>query len=58
MTKENLEAKARKAVLRIEKKVTDMSNVLYDVSAKLSHVVKRLKDYYGPHEGCGYHNSP
>ena len=58
MTKENLEIKTRKAVVRIEKKVTDMSNVLYDVSAKLCHVINRLKDYYGPHEKCGYYNRP
>lgn len=58
MTKDNLETKARKAVLRIEKKVTDMSYVLSDVSAKLYHVINRLKDYYGPHEKCGYDNSP
>jgi hypothetical protein len=46
MTKEDLETKTRKAVLRIEKKVTDMSNVLYDVSMKLCHVIKSFKDYY------------
>ncbi len=55
MTKEDLETKARKAVLRIEKKVTDMSNVLYDVSAKLCHLIKRGSDYYSSPEGNGYY---
>ncbi|MEE9615196.1 MAG: hypothetical protein V3W31_09680 [Thermodesulfobacteriota bacterium] len=54
MTKEDLETKARKAVLRIEKKVTDMNNVLYGVSAKLCHLIKRGSDYYSQPEN-GYY---
>ena len=44
MAKENLETKARKAVIKIEKKVTDMSNVLRDVSMKLCYIIKTYKD--------------
>lgn len=55
MTKEDLETRARKAMLRIEKKVTDMSNVLYDVSAKLCHLIKSYKDYYNQPEKNGYY---
>ena len=55
MTKDDLETKARKAVLRIEKKVTDMSNVLYDVSAKLCHLIRCKNDYYSQPERNGYY---
>lgn len=55
MTKEDLETRARKAMLRIEKKVTDMSNVLYDVSAKLCHLIRCHKDYYIQPEKNGYY---
>ena len=55
MVKENLEIKTRKAVLRIEDKVTDMWNFLYDVNAKLSHLIRRGKEYYGQHDGGSYY---
>ena len=55
MTKEDLETKARRAVLRIEDKVTDVMNVLYDVSSKLSHLIQRGKEYYGQHDGGSYY---
>lgn len=46
MTKDNLETKARKAVLRIEDKVTDIDNVLRDVSMKLCYIVEKNKNSY------------
>lgn len=51
---ENLETKARKAVLRIEKKVSDMDNVLRDLSMKLVHVIKYKGSFYGTPEGIDY----
>ena len=47
MVKENLETKAKKAVLRIEKKVAGIYNALRDLSLKLCHMIKSRKDYYG-----------
>lgn len=46
MAKESLETKTRKAVIKIEKKVTDISNILRDVSMKLCYVIKKYKDSY------------
>jgi len=54
MTKENLETKADKAVLRIEKKVVDIDNVLRDLSMKLCHVIKYKGNYYNMSEGIDY----
>ena len=51
---ENLETKARKAVLRIEKKVGDIDNVLRDLSMKLCHVIKYKGNYYSAPEGIDY----
>jgi len=47
MTKENLETKAKKAVLKIEDKVTDIHNVLYDISSKLCHIIKSYREIHG-----------
>ena len=51
MTKKDLETKAMKAVIRIDKKVTDIKNVLHDLSMKLCHIIKYKKDYYFQLEG-------
>lgn len=57
MAKENLETKARKAVLRIEQKVADMDNVLRDLSMKLCHVIRYKGNYYSMEEGIDYNGS-
>ncbi len=54
MPKENLETKARKAVLKIEKKVTDIYSLLSDVSLKLCHLIKK-NGYYGLSERNNYY---
>ncbi|MFC1877406.1 hypothetical protein ACFL2E_09090 [Thermodesulfobacteriota bacterium] len=46
MVKEKLETKARKALLRIEKKVADINYVLRDLSMKLCHMITSMRDYY------------
>lgn len=46
MAKENLETKTKKAILSIDDKVTDIGNVLRDVSMKLYHVIKYKFDYH------------
>jgi hypothetical protein len=51
----NLETRAKKAVLKIEEKVVDISNVMYDISAKLSHIIKSKRDYYGQSERDDYY---
>jgi hypothetical protein len=54
MVKENLETKAKKAILRIEEKVADIYNVLRDLSLKLCHMIKSRKDYYTLREDNHY----
>ncbi len=46
MVKENLETRVIKAVLQIENKVSEIYNVLRDLSLKLCHLIKSKKDYY------------
>ena len=54
MTKEDLETRAGKAVLRIEKKVNDIGNVLRDLSMKLCYVIKYKGNYHSMPEGIDY----
>tara|TARA_B100000315_G_C14075760_1_gene362615 strand:+ start:143 stop:334 length:192 start_codon:yes stop_codon:yes gene_type:complete len=61
MAKDNLETKAKKAVINIEKKVSNMSNkishmtdILRDVSMKFCYVIKRYKENYGHSNSNGY----
>jgi len=54
MTKENLETKAKKAVLNIEKKVTGIYDVLCDLSLKLCHIIKDNRRYLGRQERDEY----
>ena len=55
MTKEDLETRAKKAVLKIEKKITDINNVLNDLSMKLCHIIKSQKDYFSLSRRNGYY---
>ncbi len=50
MAKENLETKAKKAILSIEDKVTDIGNILRDVGMKLCHVIEYKIDYTRFHD--------
>ena len=50
MKKENLETKAQKAVLTMQKKVVGIYDVLCDLSVKLCHIIKSREDYYRPNE--------
>jgi len=54
MAKEDLETKSRKAVLRIDKKVTDMNNILRDLSMKVCHVIRYKGEYYSMPKGIDY----
>lgn len=40
-----LDSQIRKAILSIEDKVTDMSNILRDISMKFCHLIKERRDY-------------
>lgn len=46
MVKDDLETRAEKAILYIQGKVTDIYNVLRDLSLKLCHLIKSRDDYY------------
>lgn len=54
MNKENLETKAKKAVLKIEEKITDMANILNDLSMKLCYLIKDKRSYHDMLEGNDY----
>ena len=40
MAKDNLETKVKKAILKIEKRVTDIYNSLNDMNLKLHHLIQ------------------
>ena len=46
MAKDNLETRAKKSVLKIEKSVLGVYNILTDFSLKLSHIIERMGDHY------------
>ncbi len=56
MPKENLETKSRKAVIRIDAKVTDISNMLRDLNMKLCYAIRNKKEYTlsGKYKDNGY----
>ncbi len=56
MVKEKLETKVKKAVLNIEAKVTDIYNVVKDLSLKLCHIIKDRRSYYDMLRGDDYLN--
>ncbi len=54
MTKEDLETKARKAVLEIRQRVNRIYDVLKDVGMKLTHVIEYKFDYHTLPKGIDY----
>jgi hypothetical protein len=51
---EDLETKARKAVLAIKKRVDRIYDILKDVGMKLTHVIEYKFDYYTLPKGIDY----
>lgn len=47
MAKDNLETRVKKSVLKIEKSVSGIYNVLTDFNLKLCHIIERMGDRYG-----------
>ena len=54
MTKEDLETKARKAVLEIKQRVDRIYTILKDVGMKLTHVIEYKFDYHTLPKGIDY----
>ena len=54
MTKEDLETKARKAVLKIKERVDRIYDILKDVGMKLTHVIEYKFDYHTLPKGIDY----
>jgi len=54
MTKEDLETKARKAVLEIKQRVNRIYDILKDVGMKLTHVIEYKFDYHTLPKGINY----
>lgn len=46
MGRDTLEHKATRAVIRMDEKVSDIRNTLYDINLKLCHIIKNKKAYY------------
>ncbi len=46
MVKDNLETRVKKSVIKIEKSVAGIYNMLTDLSLKLCHTISRLGDYH------------
>ena len=46
MAKDNLETKVKKSVLKIEKSVSGIYNVITDFSLKMCHIIERMGDQY------------
>lgn len=51
---EYLETKARQAILKIEKKVNSIYEILKDVGMKLTHVIEYKFDYHTLPKGIDY----
>ena len=47
MAKDNLETRVKKSVLKIEKSVSGIYNILTDFNLKLCHIIERMGDRYG-----------
>ena len=56
MAKDNLETKIKKSVVRIDKNVNGIYNILTDLSLKLTHIITGLGDYYKA-DGPTYYRS-
>lgn len=54
MGRDTLERKATRAVIRMDEKVSDIRNTLYDINMKLCHIIKSKKTYYETGEENGY----
>ena len=46
MAKDNLEAKVKKSVIKIEKSVSGIYTVLTDFNLKLCHIIESMGDQY------------
>ena len=55
MENDNLEKRVKKAVLKIEKKVSEINNVMNDLSMKLCHLIRRKMDFYNYQEKKSYY---
>lgn len=57
MAKEDLETKARKAVVEIRERVNKIYEILKDVGMKFTHVIEYKFDYHTLPKGLDYSNS-
>ncbi len=57
MAKEDLETKARKAVVEIRERVNKIYEILKDVGMMLTHVIEYKFDYHTLPKGIDYSNS-
>lgn len=46
MAKDNLETRVKKSVLKIEKSISGIYNILTDFNLKLCHIIERMGDQY------------
>ena len=46
MGRDTLERKATRAVIRMDEKVSDICNTLYNMNLKLCHIIKTKNEYH------------
>lgn len=56
MAIDNLETRASKSVLKIEKTVSRIYDILTDLSLKLCHVIEKMSDQYRGSYSNQYHS--
>ena len=54
MPKENIETKVKKAIINIDKTLTNVNIVLNDLGMKLCHIIKEKRNYYDMLRGNDY----
>ena len=55
MAKDNLETRVKKSVLKIEKSISGIYNVLTDFNLKLCHIIERIGDQYRVGDSAPYY---
>jgi len=55
MAKDNLETRVKKSILKIEKRVAEIYNVLTDFNLNLSHIIEKMGDHYSGNDYNPYY---
>lgn len=56
MAKDNLETRVKKSVLKIERNVSGIYNVLTDFNLNICHIIERIGDYHRANSSDRYYS--